>query len=351
MPSDSDEVGFDERDPTRLRERGHYIPMSDPQNPSTPRRTRLAPSPTGDLHLGNARTFLLNWALARREGWTIVMRHEDLDGARTSSQSCLDTESSLRWIGIDWDEGPHRQSDDLRPYLDAMHRLGDARKIFRSELSRREIREALGAPHPGGELRFPASLRPTESDAWGFVDSAVGHRYAMEPGSESVEDELHGSCLFDPGEEAGDPVVWTRDGTPGYQLAVVVDDLRQGITDVVRGDDLLPSAARQQRIARSLGAEASPRWWHLPIVHDADHRRLAKRDGDDGLGSLRAAGVPPERIVGLLLHVSGLIETRTPEPTSTAVDLIDRATLRTLVDRERRIPCRVSPEDLEWLRS
>ena len=256
-----------------------------------PRRTRLAPSPTGDLHLGNARSFLLNWALARREGWTILLRHEDLDVTRASTKTCLDIERSMAWLGLDWDEGPIRQSDDLEAYLDAMRRLGAARRVYRCDLSRREIREAIGAPQAGGEIRFPASLRPREEADFGFDGPDAGHRYTMPDGREQVIDELQGHVVFDPAADAGDPVVWTRDGRPGYQLAVVVDDLRHGITEVVRGDDLLPSAARQQRIARDLGGGPPPRWWHLPIVHDADGRRLAKRDGDAGLLALHDAGV------------------------------------------------------------
>jgi glutamyl-tRNA synthetase len=324
--------------------------MPETSTPKSRPRTRLAPSPTGDLHLGNARTFLLNWALARHESWSILLRHEDLDSSRASQKIARDIESSLIWLGLDWDEGPIHQSDDPTPSRDAMKRLGDARRTFRSELSRREIREALGAPH-SGELRFPDKLRPREATEWGFVDPTAGHRLAMEPGAETVEDQLHGTCTFDPASEAGDLVVWTRDGTPGYQLAVVVDDLRQGVTDVVRGDDLLPSAARQQRIARALGASRAPRWWHLPLVHDVEGRRLAKRDGDDGLTALRDAGVPADRVVGLLLHRSGLVADLCPRSAGEAIGLIDRDALRTLVVRERRTPCRLAPEDLAWLRS
>ncbi len=325
--------------------------MPEPSNPSPPRRTRLAPSPTGDLHLGNARTFLFTWALARREGWSILLRHEDLDAARASAETCDAIESSLAWLGLDWDEGPIRQSDDRTPYLDAMRTLGEAGRLFRSELSRREIREAAGAPHAGGEVRFPPELRPSDPADWGFAGPDVGHRFAMERGREPVRDELHDDLDFDPSAEAGDLVVWTRHGTPGYQLAVVVDDLRQGITDVVRGDDLLPSAARQQRLARALGVATPPRWWHLPIVHDAAGRRLAKRDGDDGLLALREAGVSAERIVGLLLQLSGLVADRRPRPAAEAIGLLDRHALRTLVHRERDTPCRLAPEDLAWLRS
>lgn len=331
--------------------RGHYIPMADAPRQNGPRRTRLAPSPTGDLHLGNARSFLFNWALARREGWTILLRHEDLDATRASPETCLDIERSMAWLGLDWDEGPVRQSEDPTAYLDAMTRLGNAGRIYRCDLSRREIREAVGAPHAGGEIRFPASLRPSNDAAFTFDGPDAGHRYAMAAGPETACDELHGDSTFDPAAEAGDPVVWTRDGRPGYQLAVVVDDLRHGITDVVRGDDLLPSAARQQRIARDLGRDAAPRWWHLPIVHDAEGRRLAKRDGDAGLLALHDAGIPADRIVGLLLHASGVIPTLEARPASDAIGLIDRAAMRTLVERESARPCRITPEDLAWLRS
>ena len=173
----------------------------------------------------------------------------------------------------------------------------------------------------------------------------------MAEGHEPVLDELRGDVVFDPAAEAGDPVVWTRDGRPGYQLAVVVDDRRHGITEVVRGDDLLPSAARQQRIARDLGGGPPPRWWHLPIVHDAEGRRLAKRDGDTGLLALHDAGIPADRIIGLLLHASGLTSVRGPRSAGDAIGLIDGAALRTLVERETERPCRITPEDLAWLRS
>ena len=202
------------------------------------RCTRLAPSPTGDLHLGNARTFLYNWALARRQEWSISLRHEDLDASRIAPGSCERLEASLHWLGLDWD-GPSRlQSQDLDPYFDAMKTLASRNLVFRSDLSRREVREAVGAPH-GGELVFPSELRPRRRECWSFEDPTAGHRFAMPAGPEDVHDQLAGSVVFDPAREGGDPVLWTRDGRPAYQLAVVVDDLRDGITDIVRGDDLL----------------------------------------------------------------------------------------------------------------
>lgn len=328
-----------------------YIHIPMPASPhAIQRRTRLAPSPTGDLHLGNARTLLLNWALARREGWTVLLRHEDLDARRATPELCRRIEDSLQWLGLDWDEGPLVQSSDLAAYLEAMRTLGSSGRIFRTDMSRREIRDAIGAPHAGGELVFPRSLRPGPA-TWGFQGVEHGHRFAMEPGLVTVTDELQGVTSHDPATEAGDPIVWTRDGRPSYQLAVVVDDERQGVTDVFRADDLLPSAARQHRLAEALGSTRPRRWWHVPLVHDQEGRRLAKRDGDEGLAALEASGVSAERVLGLLLHRSGLLDSAEPVSARDAVGLIDRDALRTLVLRERTAPCRILPEDLLWLRA
>ncbi len=323
---------------------------SDDPNPGGVRTTRLAPSPTGDLHLGNARTFLLNWALARRLGWRVLFRHEDLDETRATPETRHRIERSLAWLGLDWDGPIKRQSDDLEPYRDAMRLLDSRRMVYRSDLSRRAIREAMGAPH-GGELIFPARLRPTGDEAWSFRDETAGHRYAMPEGEEPVLDEILGPRRFDPATESGDPILWTREGRPGYQLAVVVDDLANDVTDVVRGDDLLSSAARQQRIGRSLGRRSPPRWWHLPMIHDEQGRRLAKRDGDHGLAALESRGVPPTRIVGLLLHLSGILPDRRAISGRESIELIDPARLRTLAERERKEPCRLDAEALAWLDS
>ena len=326
-----------------------------PENDGQPRiepapTTRLAPSPTGDLHLGNARTFLLNWAAARRLGWRIILRHEDLDSGRASEEGCRRIEASLHWLGIEWDGPSTRQSEDLSPYLEAMRRLSEQGLVFQSDLSRRDIREAVGAPH-GGELVFPATLRPSDEKSWGFEDQTAGHRFAMPEGQETVRDEIEGIHHFNPAREGGDLVLWTRGGRPGYQLAVVVDDLAQGVTDVVRGNDLLASAARQQRLGTALGRVAPPRWWHLPLIHDEEGRRLAKRDGDSGLESLRASGVPPTRVIGLLLYLAGILPRRIPLEAAEAIELIDVDSLQTLSKREDTTPCRLTAEDLTWLRS
>lgn len=313
------------------------------------RTTRLAPSPTGDLHLGNVRSLLLAWAMGRRAGWRVVLRHEDLDATRSSAEACDGIEASLRWLGLDWDGDSTRQSDDLEPYLEAMRRLEAGRLVFASSLSRREIREAAAAPHGEGELRFPPDLRPEDEASWRFDGGETNYRITTRPGPEIVRDELLGPRRFDPGAEVGDQIVWTKAGRPAYQLSVVVDDDRQGVTDVIRGADLLPSAARQQRLRRDLGIDGDLTWWHLPIVHDETGRRLAKRDGDTGVEALRAAGVPADRIIGLVAGWCGLVDARGPVPAARIPELLDDERLRSMVVRETTEPLRFTNEDRRWL--
>jgi glutamyl-tRNA synthetase len=322
-------------------------------------RTRLAPSPTGGLHLGNARTFALTWAIARNEGWDVVLRIEDLDLERVKSGAVDDTRRALDWLGLDHDGVERQQSRDLEPYRAAMRQLAARGAIFRCDRSRKDVRLAASAPHAeDGETRFPPSLRPprepdaqaaaAETTSYAFFDGPHNHRLLVEPGVERVRDELCGNVEFDPGLEAGDFLVWTKLGVPSYQLAVVVDDIKDGITDVVRGDDLLASAARQQRLYRALG-HAAPRWWHVPLLHDESGVRLAKRHGATSLIALREAGVTRERVLGLLAFLSGF----RPAPGECALDdfrsLVTRDTLRSLVVREQRAPARITPEDFAWL--
>lgn len=270
--------------------------------------TRLAPTPSGALHVGNARTFLVNWALARNEGWRIVMRLEDLDLGRVKEGAYGAALDDIRWLGIDWDGEPEVQSRDLAPYKDALQRLARDGRVFRCDRSRGEIRLAASAPHADeGEIRYPPALRPAEPWSTRIDEWMANYRLRIDPGLERVHDELLGEHVFDPGNEAGDLVVWTKQGVPAYQLAVVVDDARHGVTDVVRGDDLLSSAARQQMIARALDLPHA-RWWHLPLVYGDNGKRLAKRHGAHSLARLRADGVAPERIIGWCAHSLGLVD-------------------------------------------
>jgi glutamyl-tRNA synthetase len=274
----------------------------------TYRTTRLAPSPTGTLHLGNLRTFLVNWALARQNGWKIVMRIEDLDAARVRPDSDKAILNALAWVGIDFDEGPYWQSHDLLPYRAAMRTLTDSRRAYACHLTRKEILAATSAPHgPGAEARFPAHLRSTRDTDYGFVREDANYRFVGGGESVTIEDAFAGTRTFHPSAEVGDFVIWTKTGVPAYQLAVVVDDARQGVTEVVRGDDLLASAARQTLLYRALDLQP-PHWWHLPLVLGHDGRRLAKRHGDTHLETYRSAGVKPQRIIGLLAFWCNILD-------------------------------------------
>ncbi|MBA4027615.1 MAG: tRNA glutamyl-Q(34) synthetase GluQRS [Planctomyces sp.] len=277
-------------------------------------RTRLAPSPTGALHLGNARTFLVNWAIARRERWSIVLRVEDLDGPRVKPEAIEGVCRTLAWLGIDWDTGPLVQSQDLGPCREAMGQLARAGRAYPSAVSRAEVESAASAPHPGDhEVWFGPQLRPA---GWGagrsFEDTGTAWRFVVPEGPEArvgFVDRFAGAQGVDVGGTVGDFVIWTRRGVPAYQLAVVVDDHRQGVTRVIRGDDLISSAGRQLLLWRALGLGPEPEYWHLPLVVGPDGRRLAKRHGDTRVDRYRGLGVPAEAVVGLCAWWCGM----TPE--------------------------------------
>lgn len=308
----------------------------------TTRVSRLAPSPTGALHLGNARTFLVNWALARSGGWRLLMRVEDLDGPRVKQDAAMEAIEILEWLGVDFDDAPSFQSHDIEPYRAAMISLASRQLTYGCDLTRTQIEAAASAPHADGhELRYPPELRPTDDRRYRFDLETTNYRLIVPPGRIEIADEVIGATTHDPAAEVGDFVIWTKRGTPAYQLAVVVDDGRQSVTDVVRGEDLLPSAARQLLLYRALEL-TPPRWWHLPLVIGADGRRLAKRHGDTRLSSYRRAGVRPERIIGLLGSWCGVVAS--PQE-MTADDF--RAGFR--VDRLDRRSVTFTPEHHRWL--
>ncbi len=305
--------------------------------------TRLAPSPTGSLHLGNVRTFLINWALARQRGWRILMRIEDLDAPRVRSGAASQLLAMLSWLGIDHDDHPVCQSSDLEPYRRAMLTLAGRGLAYHCALTRSEIQQAASAPHQGQqELRFPPNLRPAAStQPLEFARHDVNYRFVVPDESIRIEDQVAGLRSFSPFDEVGDFVVWTKLGVPSYQLAVVVDDARQGVTDVVRGDDLLPSAARQTLLYRALNLPA-PRWWYVPLVLGSDGRRLAKRQADTRVEIYRRAGVPPQRIIGLLAFWCGAAKKRCE---MSADEFRERFQLDTL----SRSPVTFTQDDHAWL--
>ncbi|HBS28949.1 MAG TPA: tRNA glutamyl-Q(34) synthetase GluQRS [Phycisphaerales bacterium] len=280
-------------------------PESGAQSP--PRRaptgiTRLAPSPTGALHLGNLRTFVVNWALARQRGWRVVLRIEDLDTPRNKPGATDEALRVLRWAGLDWDEGPFVQSREPRPHREAMERLARSGLAYPCALTRGQIEAAASAPQEGAEgheVVFPASLRPP-LEPRAFDDPSTSWRFVVPERAVGFVDEFAGPQSRCPARTIGDFVVWTARGQASYQLAVVVDDARQGVTHIVRGDDLLDSAARQVLLIEALGLAPPPAYCHLPLVVGADGRRLAKRHGDTRLTRYMDMGVRAERVLGLL---------------------------------------------------
>ena len=279
-----------------------------------PTVTRLAPSPTGALHLGNVRTFVINHLLALRGGWRVLMRVEDLDGPRVKDGSAEGMLEELAWLGLTW-EGPIvRQSARADQYARALDRLIEIGAAYPCTCSRKDALQAASAPHPeDGAAAYGGTCRGRFSSAE-HARAATGRPAAwrVRVGDEPVviDDVFAGRRSFDLTREGGDFVIVKNDGTAAYQLAVVVDDHAAGVNAVVRGDDLLDSAARQKHLRRLLGISPEPAYWHLPLVVGPDGRRLAKRHGDSRLSHYRRHGTPPQRILGLLGFWSGLLPAR-----------------------------------------
>jgi glutamyl-tRNA synthetase len=263
--------------------------------------------------LGNARTFLVNWLLARQNGWSIFLRIDDLDGPRVKRGADQQAMEDLRWLGMDWDRGPIYQSNRMPTYKSVIDRLLAERLAYPCICSRREAQMAASAPHmDDGSHRYPGTCR-------GRFDSVESARKASrrEPSirfkapAEIVRftDRFMGDLQFDAAEQIGDFVIAKADGTPAYQLAVVVDDSQMQITHVVRGADLLESTARQILLYRALGLEKFvPEYIHLPLVLGPDQHRLAKRHGDSRLSYYRSSGVSRASITALLARWCGISE-------------------------------------------
>jgi glutamyl-tRNA synthetase len=298
-------------------------------------RGRFAPSPTGDLHLGSAAAALVAWLRARQAGGTLVLRVEDIDRPRVVPGSEARQLDDLRWLGLDWDEGPdvggphapYRQSERDARYEAALDALAARGLVFRCDCSRAEIALAASAPHPGDDgPRYPGTCRAAgmEPRAWKRPPAV---RLAVPEGPIEIEDALQGTYAQDVGATIGDVVLRRGDGLWAYQLACVVDDLAMGVTEVVRGADLLSSAPRQALLARLLGGRA-PAFAHLPLVVAADGTRLAKRAGSTMLRAHREAGTRPEVLLGWLAGALGLRPTADPVPAAELRDTADLGALR-----------------------
>ena len=277
-----------------------------------PTRGRLAPSPTGAQHVGNARTYLVAWLSARSRGGGVVLRIEDIDSPRIKPGAAEQALDDLRWLGLDWDGEPVVQTQRLPLYEAALERFKSRELVYPCACTRADIAAAASAPHAEHEgPTYPGTCADrTAADAVALA--AEGKPFAWRfrvTDSPAFTDRVRGDTHIDLQQNGGDFVVWKNTDTPAYQLAVVVDDADMGITEVVRGDDLIPSTPRQLLLYRALGREP-PSFAHVPLVVGEDGRRLAKRHGDTRLSALRDAGVKPEALVGLLAWSCGWL----PEP-------------------------------------
>ncbi|MBG6191256.1 glutamyl-tRNA synthetase [Arthrobacter sp. CAN_A212] len=270
---------------------------------NSPGAGRFAPSPSGELHVGNLRTAMLAWLFARSTSREFLVRIEDLDRSRAGAEAAQLAE--LAAVGIDWDHEPVRQSDRLPLYQQAIESLQAAGLLYECYCTRRDIAEAATAPHslPGsypGTCRNLSKAATPEQDGQRH-DRPPALRLRSEVTSWTIEDQLQGSYTG----PVDDLVIVRSDGVPAYNLAVVIDDAAQGIDQVVRGDDLLSSTPRQAYLAGLLGL-TPPRYAHVPLALNKDGRRLAKRDGAVTLESLAGKGLGPERVRDLILRSAGL---------------------------------------------
>ena len=272
---------------------------------TSPYRGRIAPSPTGLLHLGHARTFLIAAQRAAEHGGTLILRNEDIDRQRCRAEFFEAMIEDLRWLGIRWSEGPdcggphapYSQSERREHYLEAWHRLRDAGAIYPCTCSRKDLALAATAPNDADdEPIYPGKCRG-RTDAARFAEPAgINWRFRVPDGEAVNFIDLHfGPQKFVAGRDFGDFVVWRRDDVPAYQLTVVVDDGEMGVTEVVRGKDLLKSTARQILLYRALKL-AIPAFYHCDLVLDEAGVRLAKRHDALSLRRLRESGWTAEQV-------------------------------------------------------
>ncbi len=287
-----------------------------------PYRGRLAPSPTGAQHLGNARTYLIAWLRARSLGGHLALRLEDIDSPRVKPGAAEQAYEDLRWLGLDWESSPVVQTQRLPLYQQALAQLQARELVYPCTCTRSDVERAASAPHESERARpdpaamhepptYPgtcASRRVADAEA---LIRPFCWRFRVPAHASTFSDGFAGPITVDLCQQGGDFVVWKTVGTPAYQLAVVVDDAAMGITEVVRGDDLIPSTPRQLLLYDALGLH-TPAFVHVPLVVGPDGRRLAKRHGDTRLSTLREAGVSAEAIVGLLAWSCGWLDAIQP---------------------------------------
>lgn len=264
-------------------------------------RVRFAPSPTGHLHVGGARTALFNWLLARREGGTFVLRIEDTDQERSSPEMLEAILEGLLWLGIDWDEGPFHQSRGMERHQAEVQRLLDEGMAFRDFTSPDEL-VRIRADDPARAVRHPrdeaAAMGDGEAEERAAAGEAHAVRFRVPPGETVWEDRVHGVTRFR-NSDIEDLVLLRRDGTPTYNLAVASDDAHERITHVIRGDDHLSNTPKQILLHEALGRSV-PQFAHVPMILGSDGKRLSKRHGATAVSEYRERGVLPDAMVNFL---------------------------------------------------
>jgi glutamyl/glutaminyl-tRNA synthetase len=278
-----------------------------------PWRTRFAPAPTGWLHLGHAVNAVWVWGVARAFGGRVLLRVEDHDRGRCRPEYEQGLLDDLEWLGFEPDEGslpsfrhgrsPYRQSDQAIVYQDGLKRLERAGRAYPCQCSRRDIAAIVGDVS-NRETPYPGTCRTASHD----TAQVLARRVRLDPAPECFEDLRLGTQEQVPAQQCGDVLVRDRHGDYTYQWCVVVDDDRQQVDIVIRGEDLLESTGRQIALARLIGRDVPPRFLHHPLVLRPDGAKLSKAGHDTGLREMRAAGVSPENVIGLAAHASGLLE-------------------------------------------
>lgn len=302
-------------------------------------RVRFPPSPTGHLHIGGVRTALFNWLYARHYGGVFVLRIEDTDRTRSTEESIQAILDGLRWLGLDWDEGPYRQTDRLAIYQEHAHRLLDEERAYRCYCSPQELQERREAAlrrgeNPRYDRRCRDLLQPPPDRP-----SAIRLKAPLE-GQTQFVDLIHGELTFD-NSELDDLIILRSDGTPTYNFAVVVDDVTMRITHVIRGDDHIPNTPRQILIYQALDYPL-PQFGHVPMILGADKARLSKRHGATSVLAYRDMGYLPE---ALLNYLARLGWAHGDQEVFTREELIEHFSLSEI----NRAAAVFNPEKLLWL--
>ena len=305
-------------------------------------RLRFAPSPTGYLHVGGARTALFNWLLARRWGGDFVLRIEDTDRDRSSDEMTQAILDGMRWLGLEWDEGPHHQADGFDRHREEAYRLVEGGSAYRCFCTPEEIqarREALAE-----EYRYERTclvLEPAEVQRRLDAGAPCAVRFRVPEGATAWEDLVHGPSRWRH-EDIEDFVILRADGTPVYNLAVVSDDAAMGITHVVRGDDHLSNTPKQILLYEALG-ESVPQFGHLPMILGSDGKRLSKRHGAAAVGEYEQNGYLPEALVNFLALLGW--NPGDEQELMSMDELVDRFAL----ERVNRKSAVFDPDKLEWM--